>query len=64
MARNATAGLAALMTACCLLGPVAVVAGVGTAAGSTLGIVAGVVIALACVAALLIWQRSGRKRAC
>jgi hypothetical protein len=64
MASKATAGLAALMAACCILGPAAVIAGVGTAAGSTLGVVAGALIVLACLAVLAIWRRNGRKRAC
>jgi Flp pilus assembly protein TadB len=64
MASKASAGFAALMAACCLLGPAAVIAAVGATAGSTLGIVAGVVLALACVAAVLVWRRRGRERTC
>jgi len=62
--RTATAALAALAAACCVIGPAAIVAGLGVAAGSTLGIVAGAVTAIGCLAALLIWRRTNRKRAC
>jgi hypothetical protein len=62
--RAATAALAALAAACCAVGPAAIVAGLGVAAGSTLGIFAGALIAVGCLAALLIWRRTGRKRTC
>jgi hypothetical protein len=63
--RAATAAFAGLAAACCVLGPAAIVAGLGVAAGSTLGIVAGAVIAIGCLAAaLLVWRRTNQKRAC
>jgi len=62
--RAAGATLAALAVACCIAGPAAIVAGLGVAAGSTIGILAGAVTALGCAAALLIWRHAGRRRAC
>jgi uncharacterized membrane protein len=62
--RAGTAALAALAAACCVVGPAAIVGGLGVAAGSTLGIVAGALIAVGCLAALLVWRHTSRKRAC
>jgi hypothetical protein len=47
-----------------VVGPAAIVAGLGVAAGSTLGIVAGALVAVGCLAVLLVWRRTGRKTAC
>jgi hypothetical protein len=61
---NRAAGVAAaLALACCILGPAAIAAGLGAAAGSWLGVSAALVLAVACVGALLLWHRRGR-RAC
>jgi hypothetical protein len=60
---KATGAAAALMAACCLLGPAVLAAGIGAAAGSWFGIIGAVVLAGACAGALLLWRRRGR-RAC
>jgi len=64
VARRATAGVVALMAACCVLGPAALVGGFGAALGSAFGIVAAVGLAVACVVALLIWRRRGQRGVC
>jgi hypothetical protein len=60
---KATGAGIALMAACCVLGPAVIAAGIGAAAGSWFGIGAALVLAAACVAALLLWRRRDR-RAC
>jgi hypothetical protein len=60
---STSAGLLALMAACCVLGPAALAATVGAAAGSLFGLIGAIVLALACIGALLVWRRKGR-RAC
>jgi hypothetical protein len=60
---KATGVAVALMATCCLLGPAAIAAGIGAAAGSWFGIAAALVLAVACLGALVLWRRRGR-RAC
>jgi hypothetical protein len=58
---SASAGLLALMAACCVVGPAALAAAVGAAAGSLFGLVGAITLALACIGALLVWRHKGRK---
>ncbi len=60
---KATGAAAALMAACCLLGPAALAAGIGAAAGAWFGIIGALVLAGTCVAAWLLW-RHRRRRPC
>jgi hypothetical protein len=57
-----TGAAVGLMAACCLLGSAAIAAEIGVAAGSWFGLVAAIVLAAACVGALLVWRRG--RRAC